>query len=77
MNKNENCSHKACKTTVLNVKYANFLHLRLQICFNRFVSVIRCLSQLDNDNAGYAEKLLQATTVGKYCEKLVGIIQVI
>ena len=39
--------------------------------------MIRCLSQLDNDNAGYAEKLLQATTVGKYCEKLVGIIQVI
>ena len=52
-------------------------NLRLQICFNRFVSVIRCLCQLDNENAGYAEKLLQATTVGKYCEKLVGIIQVI
>lgn len=41
----------------------------------RFLSVIHRLSQLDSDNAGYAEKLLQAATVGKYCERLVGIIQ--
>ncbi|CAH3172967.1 unnamed protein product, partial [Porites evermanni] len=41
----------------------------------RFVSVIHRLSQLDNDNAGYAEKLLQASTVGQYCKKLVGVIQ--
>ena len=39
--------------------------------------MIHRLSQLDSDNAGYAEKLLQAATVGKYCERLVGIIQVI
>nr|XP_058943375.1 ectopic P granules protein 5 homolog [Pocillopora verrucosa] len=41
----------------------------------RFVTAIHRLSQLDNDNAGYAEKLLQASTVGPYCKRLVGIIQ--
>ena len=51
---------------------ADFIHLIL----HRFVSVIHRLSQLDNDNAGYAEKLLQASTVGQYCKKLVGVIQV-
>ena len=34
------------------------------------------LSQLDSDNAGYAEKLLQPSTVGQYCKRLVGIMQV-
>lgn len=51
---------------------ADFIHLIL----HRFVSVIHRLSQLDSDNAGYAEKLLQASTVGQYCKKLVGVIQV-
>ena len=40
------------------------------------MTAIHRLSQLDNDNAGYAEKLLQASTVGPYCKRLVGIIQV-
>ena len=40
------------------------------------MSVIHRLSQLDTDNAGYAEKLLQASTVGQYCKRLVGIMQV-
>ena len=38
--------------------------------------MMHCLSQLDTDNAGYAEKLLQASTVGQYCKRLVGIMQV-
>ena len=38
--------------------------------------MIHRLSQLDTDNAGYAEKLLQASTVGHYCKRLVGIMQV-
>ena len=48
----------------------------IQLILHRFVSVIHRLSQLDNDNAGYADKLLQASTVGQYCKKLVGVIQV-
>ena len=38
--------------------------------------MIHRLSQLDSDSAGYAEKLLQASTVGQYCKRLAGIIQV-
>ena len=42
----------------------------------RFTNLIHRLTQLDTENAGYAEKLLQYSTVGEYCKRLAGVIQV-
>ncbi|KAJ7394035.1 Ectopic P granules protein 5 [Desmophyllum pertusum] len=71
---NEKCFDAALRI-VANVTPLFFSCLEKLTQEARFVSVIHRLTQLDNDNAGYAEKLLQASTVGQYCKRLVGIIQ--